>query len=200
LAAAVVLALATAGRRQVSAQESEGFRIGLPAYVPTDPITNARVMYADSSISINTTCAVRGGRIDPIREPVYVNGRPVGFCCHPCPSVFSRDPERYLLGLKASLRCPVRPARRAIFDSSLRATLNQDIFFFSSLAAKKQFQKNPLRYCGTLTDPVTRARFRPTKESPHVTFRGREYYFADDSTLARFQAEPQRFFERLAGS
>jgi YHS domain-containing protein len=201
LAAALALGVATlrGGPRPVAAQE-EGFRIGLPAYVEGDPIMNARVMYADSSISINTTCPVRGGRVDPAREPVYVNGRPVAFCCHPCPSVFSRDPERYLREIKAKLSCPVRPAQKAIFDSSLRATINQDIFFFSSVKALKQFRKDPFRYCGILTDPVSRARFRPTKESPHVTFRGREYYFAADSSLARFQSEPERFFERLAGS
>jgi YHS domain-containing protein len=157
-------------------------------------------MYADSTISLNTTCPVRKARVDPNRDPVYVNGSPVAFCCHPCPSVFSKEPERYLREMKVSLRCPVRPAHRAIFDSSLRMRVNQDVFFFSSLSAMKLFQKDPLRYCGVLTDPVTRGRFRPTKSSPHVTFRGRDYWFAAESTLVRFQAQPERFYERLAGT
>lgn len=201
-AMAVLFAVATlkSGPPPVEAHEDEGFRIGLPAYVPTDPLMDQRVMYADSTISINTKCPVRGGRVDPVRVPVYVNGRPVAFCCTPCPSVFSKDPERYLHGLKVTLRDPVNPKRNAAIDSSVRTSLNQDIFFFSSVAAMKQFKKDPLRYCGLLTDPVSHARFKPSKSSPHVTFRGRDYYFAADSTLATFQTDPEKFYERLAGS
>lgn len=200
--AGIFLALATfwSGPRPVGAQDEDGFRIGLPAPVPGDPIGNARMMYRDSSISLNTVCPVRGGRIDPMRNPVYVNGRPVGFCCQPCPSIFSFDPERYLREMKLSFRCPVRPSKRAILDSSLRAKINQDIFFFSGRGALKQFQEHPLRYCGVLTDPVDYVRFKPTKASPHVVFRGRDYYFEADSTLVKFQSAPERYYERLAGS
>lgn len=204
-AIAALLALATllGGPRPVAAQagpENQSIRFGLPAYVLTDPLLHQRVMYEDSSVSINTECPVRKARVDPNRDPVWVNGRPVAFCCTPCPAVFSKDPERYLRQMKVSLRCPVRPARRAIFDSSLRVKINQDIFFFSSLAAMKQFQKDPFRYSGKLADPVTHVRFMPTKRSPHVTFRGRIYYFAADTTLARFQSAPERFYERLTGT
>jgi YHS domain-containing protein len=153
-------------------------------------------MYRDSLISINDYCPVRKARLDPNRKPVYVNGQPVGFCCTPCPVTFSADPEKYLLGIHASFPCPVRPSRRAILDSTLRAKVNQDIFFFSSVAAKNRFLKDPLRYARTLTDPVSFERFQPTKSSPHVVFRGRDYYFAADSTRARFQAEPENWFER----
>jgi YHS domain-containing protein len=153
-------------------------------------------MYRDSLVSLNDYCPVRQARLDPDRKPVYVNGTPIGFCCSPCPVTFTADPEKYLLGMHASFPCPVRPTRRAIFDSSLRARVNQDIFFFSSVSAKNRFQKDPLRYAKALTDPVSFSRFHPTKSSPHVVFRGRDYYFAADSTLARFQAEPEKWFER----
>src|SRR5262245_42955070 len=203
-AIALVFAAATlkSGPRPVAAQadDEEGVRVGLPAYVSSDPVMDQRVMYADSSISINTHCPVRGGRVDPVRDPVYVNGSPVAFCCHPCPSVFSKDPERYLRTMKVTLRDPVHPSRNAVFDSSVRTMLNQDIYFFSSVGALKQFKKEPFRYCGLLTDPVSRARFKPSKSSPHVAFRGRDYYFAADSTLTRFQSDPKRYYERLAGS
>lgn len=204
--AALALALAVAtllgGPKPVAAQgeESEDYRVGLPAYVVSDPIGKQRVMYADSSISVNTLCPVRKSRVDPNRNPVYVNGRPIAFCCSPCPAVFAQDPERYLREMKVTLRCPVRPARRAIFDSSLRVKLNQDVYFFSSVSAMKLFRRDPLRYCGLLTDPVSRVRFHPSRQSPHVTFRGRDYYFAADSSLVRFQAEPERFYERFMGT
>lgn len=204
LAAAMAFATLVGAPRPVAAQvdleNSDGIRIGLPAYVMTDPLGKQRVMYRDSSISLNTECPVRKARVDPIRDPVWVNGKPIAFCCTPCPAVFSMDPERYLRDMSISVRCPVRPARRAVFDSSLRLKVNQDIYFFSSMAAMKQFRKDPLRYCGMLADPVTHGRFKPTKRSPHVTFRGRTYYFAADSTLVRFQATPERFSERLTGT
>ena len=171
-------------------------RSGLPNFVPGTSQDRPRIMYRDSLVSFNDYCPVRLARLDPDRKPVYVNGTPIGFCCSPCPVTFSADPEKYLLALHASFPCPVRPTRRAILDSSLRARINQDIFFFSSVAAKNRFQKDPLRYAKTLTDPVSFLRFHPTKSSPHVVFRSRDYYFAADSTLARFQAEPEKWFER----
>jgi len=174
----------------------DGIRAGLPNFVPGTLPDRPRIMYPDSLLSLNDYCPVREARLDPDRKPVYVNGTPIGFCCSPCPVTFSADPEKYLLGLHAEFSCPVRPSRRAIFDSSLRARVNQDIFFFSSAGAKNRFTKDPLRYAKTLTDPVSFTRFHTTKGSPHVVFRGRDYYFAADSTLARFQAEPERWFER----
>jgi len=173
-----------------------GLRAGLPNYVAGNSPDRPRIMYRDSLVSLNDYCPVRQARLDPDRKPVYVNGTPIGFCCSPCPVTFTADPEKYLLGMHASFPCPVRPSRRAIFDSSLRARVNQDIFFFSSVAAKNRFQKDPLRYAKALTDPVSFTRFHPSKSSPHVVFRGRDYYFAADSTLARFQAEPEKWFER----
>jgi YHS domain-containing protein len=174
----------------------EGIRPGLPNYVRGEHPDRPRIMYRDSLVSLNDYCPVRKARLDPDRKPVYVNGTPIGFCCSPCPVTFSADPEKYLRDLHASFPCPVHPRRRAIFDSSLRARVNQDIFFFSSVQAKSRFLKDPLRYTKTLTDPVSFQRFHPKKASPHVVFRGRDYYFAADSTLARFQAEPEKWFER----
>ena len=183
----------------VVAQEMEwleGIRAGLPTYVQGTYPDRPRIMYRDSLVSLNDFCPVRQARLDPDRKPVYVNDTPIGFCCSPCPVTFSAYPEKYLLGMHASFACPVHPARKAIFDSSLRARVNQDIFFFSSVAAKNRFLKEPLRYAKTLTDPVSFGRFRPTKDSPHVVFRGRDYYFASDSTVARFQADPEKWFDR----
>lgn len=174
----------------------EGIRVGLPTYVPGALPDRPRVMYRDSVLSLNDLCPVRKARLDPDRKPIYVNGQPIGFCCSPCPVTFSADPEKYLIEMHATFRCPVHPSRQAILDSSLRARVNHDIFFFSTVASKNLFLKNPLRYVKTLTDPVSFARFHPTKASPHAAFRGREYYFASDSTLARFQAEPEQWFER----
>jgi hypothetical protein len=49
-------------------------------FVPTADPDHPKVMYADSLISLNDRCVVRGGTLNPNYLPVYVNGRPVGFC------------------------------------------------------------------------------------------------------------------------
>ena len=39
-----------------------------------------RVEYADSLISLNDHCIVRGGSLSPAYKAVYVKGKPIGFC------------------------------------------------------------------------------------------------------------------------
>ena len=70
------------------------------------------------------------------------------------------------------------------------------MFFFSDDATRKMFEKNPIDYCGLLTDPVTQRRFRPAQSSPVWMFKDRRYYFAADSTLRVFQAMPDSFAVR----
>jgi len=69
LASALGLALAT-GTRPASSQ----------TYVPTADLEHPKIRYADSTVSLNDRCPVRHGKLNPAYVPVYVNGRPVGFC------------------------------------------------------------------------------------------------------------------------
>jgi hypothetical protein len=39
-----------------------------------------RLKYADSLISLNDRCMVRGSPLNPRIRPVYISGQPVGFC------------------------------------------------------------------------------------------------------------------------
>jgi hypothetical protein len=39
-----------------------------------------RVVYADSSVSVNDRCIVRMIRLSRTMRPVYVNQEPIGFC------------------------------------------------------------------------------------------------------------------------
>jgi len=48
--------------------------------VPTSDLHHPKVRYADSLVSLNDRCPVRHGTLNPTYAPVYVNGRPVGFC------------------------------------------------------------------------------------------------------------------------
>jgi hypothetical protein len=49
-------------------------------YVAGADTAHPRIIYADSLTSLNDRCAVRQTKMALMRKPVYVNGRPVGFC------------------------------------------------------------------------------------------------------------------------
>ncbi len=48
--------------------------------VPGDDPTHPRLMFPDSSITLNDQCPVRHGALSPNYRPTYVNSRPIGFC------------------------------------------------------------------------------------------------------------------------
>jgi YHS domain-containing protein len=106
-----------------------------------------------------------------------------------------QDPEWYLKELGVKLPCAVVKGGDARIDKSTSARVNHEIYYFSTPAAKRKFLADPLRWCGMVTDPVSRERFRPREGSPRVDHGGRPYFFASDATSAAFAAEPARFAE-----
>jgi len=107
-----------------------------------------------------------------------------------CPGIFGKDPERYLKEERLAFRDPVHPGRAAVIDTTRRVLLNYEIFYFSDAAARRRFLADPTRYCGLLTDPVTRVRFHPDARSPRTDYRGRRYFFPDSTSLVAFLATP----------
>jgi len=92
-----------------------------------------------------------------------------------------------------TVACAVHGDRTAVIDVAHRSSLNFEVFYFSDDSSKAQFDANPLRFCGILTDPVTHARFVPGSASPRIDWEGRPYYFLSDETLAQFKAMPDSF-------
>jgi YHS domain-containing protein len=92
-----------------------------------------------------------------------------------------------------ALNCVVQRDQQAILDSAHRISIGYETYFVSSQTAKKSFEKNPLRYCGFLTDPVTKQLFRPSESSPRDTNNGRPWYFASDSTRMMFAMMPESY-------
>lgn len=88
------------------------------------------------------------------------------------------------------------PERPAVLDSTLRIALNWEVFFFSDAKAMQMFQKQPLLYCGLLTDPVSQERFQPTRRSPRTEYKGREYYFMSKDHRATFRRDPAKHARR----
>lgn len=70
LAACVLAGLAGPGGGPASAQR----------LITTKDPEHPRVQYTDSLLSLNDRCIVRQGMLNPIFKPVYVNGKPIGFC------------------------------------------------------------------------------------------------------------------------
>ena len=50
------------------------------AYVEGDPDDLPRLRFEDGSVSSNDRCPVLGNKLNRAFDPLYVNGRPVGFC------------------------------------------------------------------------------------------------------------------------
>ena len=76
------------------------------------------------------------------------------------------------------------------------ARVNHEIYFFYDLKSRATFLRDPLRYCGQLTDPVSLVRFQPARTSPRLDYAGRRWYFSGESTLSSFNAMPDSFVVR----
>jgi YHS domain-containing protein len=104
-----------------------------------------------------------------------------------------QDPEWYLNEIGVKLPCAVVKGGDARISAGMSARVNHEIYFFSTPAAKRKFAADPIRWCGLVTDPVSKERFRPAKSSPRVDHAGRPYFFASDSTRAAFASDPAAF-------
>ncbi|MFT5287656.1 MAG: YHS domain-containing protein [Planctomycetota bacterium] len=85
----------------------------------------------------------------------------------------------------------------AIIDADHCVRLNYEAFFFSNLYTRERFVEDTLLYCGYLTDPVSKQRFRPDKDSPRFSHEKVAYYFENEVQRDQFKASPETF--RLPG-
>ena len=104
-----------------------------------------------------------------------------------------QDPEIFLSDLGIRLSCAVDPSKPALVDAAHRISVGYESYFFSDSAAMQIFRDHLVEYCGTLTDPVTRARFLPDKNSPVATLNDRMYVFASDSSRQAFDMMPETY-------
>lgn len=104
-----------------------------------------------------------------------------------------QDPEIFLTELGITLACYMDSTQSAVLDTEHRSSLNYETYFFASTTDKARFDQDPVRYCGWLTDPVTRTQFHPNTESPREMFRDRLFLFTSDSTRSVFAAMPETY-------
>ncbi|HEX7878420.1 MAG TPA: hypothetical protein VF720_03370 [Candidatus Eisenbacteria bacterium] len=84
----------------------------------------------------------------------------------------------------------------AVLDMEHRSAVNYELYFFGNSQSKARFDKDILKHCGVVTDPIIRTRFRPSHLSPHEDYMGRRYYFLTHGTQAEFAAHPDSFAVR----
>ena len=70
----------------------------------------ARIVFTDSLVSYNDRCPITKSPLSLEIEPVYVNLRPVAFCCSPCPP--ARSPSAEPTSAKPSATPGSPPPRR----------------------------------------------------------------------------------------
>jgi YHS domain-containing protein len=83
--------------------------------------------------------------------------------------------------------------RRAVIDKKHALAVNYETFFFADLEEKQRFGENIVEYCGLLTDPVEKKRFRPNESSPRYDVGDHPYFFLSESNRAEFVADPGGF-------
>ena len=105
-----------------------------------------------------------------------------------------QDPARYINELGVELTGCVDPSRSAIVDSNYLVMLGFESFFFADSANMSKFLDNIFRYCGGLTDPVSKERFLPNKNSPRSEFMGSTYLFASELSLGTFEEMPSMYY------
>jgi len=105
-----------------------------------------------------------------------------------------QDPARYIHELGVELTCCVDPARSAIVDSNYLVMLGFESFFFADSANMSKFLDDIPRYCGGITDPVSKERFLPNKNSPKSEFMGSTYLFSSELTQGTFEEMPSMYY------
>jgi len=104
-----------------------------------------------------------------------------------------QDPGSFLTALDVTLPGALNDRLRASFDPEHTLRVNWELFFVSTERERRRFEEDPRRYCGVVTDPVSRQRFRPGSDAPRRDHAGRPFFFVSDSTATIFAAMPDSF-------
>lgn len=110
-----------------------------------------------------------------------------------------QSPEIFLNDLGITVACVVDRDKPALLDEAHRVFINWETYYLSSDAALAKFRADPLKYVGTVTDPVTRERFHPKVDSPRVDYEGRIIWFAKAENVERFKGSPEAFIPPMIG-
>lgn len=103
-----------------------------------------------------------------------------------------QDVPGYVKRTGLQFACYMDPDRTAVIDGAFAARLNYETYFFADSAARETFRADPVQFCGMLTDPVTKQRFRPSDASPSYTHEKVLYLFESLDTYEAFVSMPNK--------
>lgn len=111
----------------------------------------------------------------------------------PCPDVFVQDVPAAVLRKGLVFQDFFDPRRAAVIDAAHCARVNYEAWFFADAEGKAKFLADPVEYCGMVTDPVSKQRFRPGTASPSAEFEGVRYYFECEGNCAVFEGDAEMY-------
>ncbi len=103
-----------------------------------------------------------------------------------------QDVDQFLVRKGITLGGYLDPSRPAVLEPSHMARVNYETYFFADAGGRERFLEAPLHYCGWVTDPVTKSRFRPSATSLSSSWNDVLYYFSSHASYRAFQESPQR--------
>jgi len=95
--------------------------------------------------------------------------------------------------MQRALWDPVDPTQVGSLKDELHFRVNGEVYRFATPATMRRFMQAPQLWCGLLRDPVTGERFWPSTHSPEAYWVGGPYFFASDSSKARFVEDPKKY-------
>jgi YHS domain-containing protein len=104
-----------------------------------------------------------------------------------------QGPEIWLNNLGIDVACVVDPSASAMLDEDHRVFVNYEAYYLSSSEALKAFGKEPWRYTGMVTDPVSKDRFQPGDKTVSSVTYGRLFYFSSNEHKKTFEALPNKY-------
>lgn len=108
-----------------------------------------------------------------------------------------QDVPYFLQRKKLEFQGYIDPTRPALMDSAHVMRVNYETYLFADTFGRETFRADPVRYCGLVTDPVSRVRFRPAPDAPRTTHERVLYLFQDAANLETFESDPDLY--RLPG-
>lgn len=88
---------------------------------------------------------------------------------------------------------PVDPRQLGSLSQKLHAHVNGEVYRFASTATLARFQRDPVRWCGLVRDPVSGIVFVPDPFSPRLDWTDGPYFFTCDSTRLEFSRAAGRY-------
>jgi YHS domain-containing protein len=111
----------------------------------------------------------------------------------PCPDVFVQDVPAALVRKGLTFQDYFDPRRPAVIDAEHCVRFNFEAWFFADAEGRARFLADPIAYCGLLTDPVSRKRFRPAAGSTPLAHGGVTWFFECGSTRETFARDPELY-------